>query len=294
MEHVAPLSLSSQIKTYVLLTKPGIIMGNLITAVAGFLLASQSHVDAALCFATLLGLSFIMAAACVLNNYIDRDADKKMKRTEHRALATGEISPLQAVLFSITLGVCGILLLALFSSLLALAIALAGLAVYVFFYSFLKYRSSYATLVGSIAGAVPPLVGYCAVRGQIDAGALILFAIIALWQMPHFFAIALYRQDDYRAASIPVLPIQKGIAATKIQMVGYIAAFMLASSMLTLLHYTGWIYLTVAMVLGLAWLGLGIKGFKCSDDRAWARKMFIASLIVVTGLSAAISFSGFQ
>jgi protoheme IX farnesyltransferase len=191
--------------------------------------------------------------------------------------------------FGSCLHLLGILILGFYTNLLTLLIALLGFSVYVFVYSFLKYRTSYGTLIGSVAGGVPPVVGYCAVSNQLDAGALIVFMVIALWQMPHFFAIALYRLDDYTAASIPVLPIIKGIYATKVQMLLYIIAFMVAAGMLTFFGYTGYAYLAVIALLSLGWIVLCIKGFKSENYRLWGRKMFLFSLVVVTMLCAALS-----
>lgn len=277
------------IKTYYLLTKPGIILGNLITTAAGFALMSKGHLDFWLFLTTLLGLSCVIASACVFNNYIDRNADKKMERTKNRALVQGLISGRSAIVFAILLGLCGLLVLALYTNLLTVFIVLAAFFVYVVLYSLLKYRTIYGTIIGSISGAVPPVVGYCAVSNRFDAGAIILFMIIALWQMPHFFAIAMYRFDDYVLASIPVLPIKKGINTTKIHMVLYIIAFTIAALMLTVFGYTGYTYLAVATLLGFAWLWLCIKGFNIDNNKLWARKMFLLSLVIITTLCAVMS-----
>jgi protoheme IX farnesyltransferase len=284
MQRLSIPALTYATKTYCSLTKPGIILGNLITAAGGFALASRKQFDVRLFLATLVGLSLIIASACVFNNFIDRDLDEKMARTQHRALVKGLITPHCAITFAIFLGLLGTFLLMLFVNLLTVGIALFGFFVYVVLYSFSKYRSTHGTLIGSIAGAVPPVVGYCAVSHHFDGGALLLFMMIAMWQMPHFFAIAIYRLEDYSNASIPVLPIKKGMRMTKIQMLLYIIAFMTISLMLTLFHYTGYLYLIVTALLGIAWIWLCIRGFTCSNDQLWARKMFFFSLIVVTAL----------
>ena len=279
------------IKTYTLLTKPGIIMGNLITTAAAFVLGSTHSFNPWLFLNTLAGLGAVIASACVFNNYIDRHIDQKMARTKNRAFATGSISVKNGLLFAIVLGIAGMALLAATTNLFAVSAAALGFFVYVVLYSLWKTRSGYATLVGSIAGAVPPVVGYCAAKGVLDTGALILFAILVLWQMPHFFSIAMYRVDDYTSAAIPVLPVEKGNRTTKIHMVLYILAFILASTTLTLLGYTGTAYLAITTFLGLAWLALCLKGFSCTNDKVWARQMFRLSLVVITMLYAAISFT---
>jgi protoheme IX farnesyltransferase len=280
------------IKTYYLLTKPGIIMGNLITTASAFVLASRGQIDYRLFLATVLGLFFVIASACVFNNYIDRDADKKMARTKNRALAKGLISVQKALLFAVFLGLIGILILGLYTNLLAALIASLGFFVYVALYSFWKYRTTFATLVGSISGAIPPVVGYCAASNSFDLGALLLFMILVLWQMPHFFSIAMYRFDEYAAASIPVLPATKGMYLTKVYMLLYIVAFTLAVLLLTLFGYTGYAYLTVAALVALGWGGFCIKGFKAANDRVWARQMFRLSLIVIVAFSIMISLDG--
>jgi protoheme IX farnesyltransferase len=277
------------IKAYWELTKPGILFGNAITAIAGFLLASKGCIDFWLFLAMLAGLLCVIGSACVFNNYIDREMDSKMKRTRNRPLVKQVISLRSAILFGILLGLVGVLLLAYYTNLLALTIALIGFIVYVAIYSPLKHHSVHGTVVGSIAGALPPAVGYCAVTDQFDAAALILFIIVALWQMPHFFAIALYRLDDYRTAGIPVLPVKKGAQVTKIQMLLYIVAFLIALPMLTLFGYTRYLYLVVTLLLGLGWLWLCIQGFWAKNDKVWGRNMFFTSLVVVMGFSLMIS-----
>ncbi|MBI2811728.1 MAG: protoheme IX farnesyltransferase [Candidatus Melainabacteria bacterium] len=273
------------------LIKPRIIMGNAITAAGGFALASRGLFDFGLFVAMLAGLSLIIASACVFNNYIDSDADIMMARTQHRPLATGAVSTQVAILYAVLLLALGILALALFTNLLTTCIALFGFLSYVLLYSLSKYHTVHATLIGSIAGAIPPVAGYCAVSERLDLGALLLFMMIALWQMPHFYAIAIYKRKEYAAASIPVLPVAKGIPATKVQMVLYTAAFAVSSVMLTVCGYTGYAYLIVASILGSYWLWQAIRGLTCTDDVLWARKMFRSSLIIVTALCISIPFS---
>ncbi len=278
-------------KTYCLLTKPGIIFGNAITTAGGFALASKGHFNAWLFLATLVGLCLVIASACVFNNWIDRDADKKMARTKNRALARGLVAPFNALAFALGLGLLGTLVLWGCTNELTVALALFGFFTYVILYSYSKYRSIHGTLIGSVAGAIPPVVGYCAVSNRLDTGACILFAMIVLWQMPHFYAIAIYRLEEYAAASIPVLPLQKTMRTTKLYMLLYIAAFTGVSFLLPALHYVGYTYLIGAALLGVAWWLLCIQGFWCDDDRAWARKMFVGSLVVVVGVCALIVLS---
>lgn len=275
---------------YYLITKPGIILGNLITVAAGFLLASKGAIDFPLFFATLMGLTFIMASACVLNNYIDRQVDKKMERTKNRALVIGLISGRNAIFFAMILGIIGNSILFLYTNLLTVLVAAIGFFVYVILYSLWKCRTIYGTAIGSIAGAVPPVVGYCAVSNHFDAGALILFTMLVLWQMPHFFAIALFHFDDYVAAGIPVLPVKKGMLKTKIHMLLYIIGFIFTSMLLTFFNYTGYVYLIVAMSVGAAWLWLAVKGFSSENNQIWGYRMFRLSLLLITSICFVIPF----
>ena len=276
------------IKTYYMLTKPGIIMGNAITTAAGFALASNGSFDYLLFLVTLLGLSLVVASAGVFNNYIDRAMDAKMERTKNRPLVTGKLSSVKALLFACLLGMIGFTLLGIYTNTLTVCVTFVGFFTYLTLYAFYKYRSFYGTLVGSIAGAIPPVVGYCAASNQLDVGAFLIFMILVLWQMPHFFAIAIYRFKDYEAASIPVLPIVKGMQVTKIHMIYYIMAFIITASLLTFTGYTGYLYLIVTVILGLIWLQIGVDGFFNIHNTAWAKKMFVFSLVVIMALCLSI------
>ncbi len=278
------------LKHYLLVAKPGIVGGNLISAAAGFLLASKGRVEAAALLANLLGISLVVAAGCVFNNVVDREIDRKMRRTRHRALARGLISPKIAAAYAALLGLAGLALLQAAANPLCVAIVLAGLVIYVCVYSlYLKRRSVYGALVGSLAGAAPPLAGYCSVTGRFDLGAVILLAIFSLWQMPHCYAIAVFRLEDYAAAAIPVLPVKQGPAAAQKHMAGYILAFMAAALMLTFGGYTGYRTLAVALGLGLSWLYLVRSGCRAADERLWAKKLVIFSILAIFILSAMMS-----
>ena len=270
------------LKEYYLLTKPGIIRGNIITATAGFLLASGRHINLLLAFFTLTGLSLIIASACVSNNYIDRLIDKKMARTANRALAEGRITKRAALTYAAVLGALGGGLLITFVSWLAFLLSAVGFVAYVFIYGHFKRRSTLGTAIGSISGAIPPAVGYVAVSGHINIAAVLLFIILVFWQMPHFFAIAMYRLADYTAAGLPVLPIKKGLLTTKVQSIVYIFAYALASVSLSLLGYTGRSYLIVMIIVSALWLGQAIAGLRTPNTTAWAHQFFYASLAVIT------------
>ena len=278
------------LKTYYGLTKPGIIRGNAITAAAGFFLAANGRVDVGLFIAMLAGLSLIIASGCVFNNYIDSDIDARMDRTKNRALVSGRVTGKNALVYATVLGIFGSLILATMINLLALYLALAGLFFYVVVYGFAKRRGAYGTLVGSISGAIPPLVGYGAVSGRLDLAALILFVILVTWQMPHFYAIAMYRLDDYERAGIPVLPAAKGMSITKKRIIFYVQAYLFATLGLSVFGFTGYTYFALATVLGVTWLWLALRGIKARDDKKWAHLMFRFSLLALSLLCLTIYF----
>jgi len=291
MEKSLKKPLSVTIRNYCFLTKPGIIFGNTVTASAGFALASKHSLNLSLFIMMLVGLSLVIGSACVFNNYIDRELDSKMPRTQKRALVTGAISNQSAIIFALILGLLGIATLSFFTNPFTAVIALLGLLVYVFVYSFSKYQTHFCTLLGSIAGSVPPLVGYTAITGRIDLCALILFLMITMWQMPHFFAISIYRIEDYAKGEIPVLPLSKGMLTTKLNMLFYIILFMIASFSLYYFNYAGLIFLIPMLSLGAFWFILCMQGFKGVDDVTWARKIFIFSLVIIMAIGITIPFS---
>ncbi len=191
-----------KIKLLISLTKPGIIVGNLFTLIAGFFLAVAHHraninnipLNIYLyCLITIFGISFVIASGCVFNNYIDQDIDSRMQRTKNRVLVKKLISNKIAIVYAFILGLIGLFLLYFFTNKLAFSLALFGFIIYLFIYTMIFKRTSvYGTLIGSMSGAVPPVVGYCAITNSFDIGAIILFAMLSFWQMPHSFAIAIY------------------------------------------------------------------------------------------------------
>ena len=276
------------LKSYYYLAKPGIIYGNLITAAAGFLLASKTNVDWWLFLALLGGTALVVGSACVFNNIMDRGIDARMARTKKRALVSQRISPLAAVIYGKILGIVGFLVLAIFTNWLVFGIELVALIFYVFIYGWAKRTTSFSTLIGTVPGAAPPVAGYCAVTNHLGGGALILFLILVFWQMPHFYGIALYRYKDYKAAKLPVMSVSHGALSTKIQTLGYIVVFLATVAALKIFGYAGYAYLIVVELLGLIWLAKGLQGFNSEDSAKWGRKIFLFSLVVNLGMSIMI------
>ena len=279
-------------KKYLFLTKPGILFGNFVTTLGGYFVAIQGSVDFLLLLLTLLGTTLVVASGCVVNNIIDQDIDQNMQRTQNRALVKKSISVPVAFVFAIVLSILGFGILWFWVNAYAFLFAVIGFVVYVGFYSLWTKRTTiHQTVVGSISGAAPPVIGYTAVANQFDIGALLIFLGYALWQMPHSWAIAIYRFDDYKNAGIPILPVARSIQRTKIESLIYVILFIVAMNGLFVFGYTNWIYLVVLNVLSFYWLYLSIIGFKADDDQLWAKKTFLFSVILITVISICFSFT---
>ena len=280
------------LKKYLFLTKPGILFGNFVTTLGGFFLAAQGSVDFLLLLITLIGTTLVVASGCVINNVIDQDIDQKMQRTQNRALVIKAISVPVALAFAFALGLFGFSILWFAVNAYAFLFAVIGFVVYVCFYSLWTKRTTiHQTVVGSISGASPPVIGYTAVVAQFDVGALILFIGYALWQMPHSWGIAIYRFDDYKNAGIPILPVARTILRTKIESLIYVVLFTIAMNLLFVFGYANWIYFVILNALCIYWLYIAVIGFKAQNDQLWAKRFFLFSVILITVLSISFSFT---
>jgi protoheme IX farnesyltransferase len=270
------------LKDYYQLTKPGIIYGNLITATAGFFLASNGLLNIWLLVSMLIGLALVMAGGCVFNNYLDYDLDLKMERTKERAQILDRISKQTLFIYGAILLILGFVILFIFTNLLTVGIALLGVLFYLGLYTPLKRFTVHSTLIGSIAGATPPLIGYCAVSNNFNLEAVLIFLLFVFWQLPHFFAIALYRLSDYTTAGLPVVPTRRSLLITKLQILGYIIAFACTALLFTLLSFTSVSFVATMMVISLVWLFYGLYGLQTTTDiRRWSRLMFFISLAAI-------------
>lgn len=278
---------------YYWLCKPGIVYGNTITAAAGFLFAAGTQIEWRDFFALVAGIALVIAAACVFNNILDRGMDAKMARTKRRALVEGTISKPAAVAYGAVLLAAGFAVLGFYTNELALLTALLGFLVYVGLYTPAKRFTTYATEIGSIAGAVPITAGYVAARGEFDLGALLVFLALTFWQMPHFYAIAVRRQKEYAAASVPVLPIVHGIVVTKRRTLVYIGLFMLTMTAFYVMQYAGYTFLLGMVILSGMWLMKGFRPFSPLGNIAWARQLFKFSMTVLLAFSVLLSTNSF-
>jgi heme o synthase len=281
---------STLLKDFLALIKVGIVNSNAMTTFTGVWLALHfsgarflDNID--LILATLIGSSLIVAGSCSLNNYIDRDIDHLMERTKGRPTVTGRVQPGKVALMSFLL--IGIGTAFLFTTTITAAvIGLIGVFSYVVLYTMWSKRQYVSnTIVGSISGAVPPLIGWAAVDANLDVMAWMLFAIVFVWQPPHFYALAMRRVEEYRAAGIPMLPVVKGFKATKRSIFLWVAALLPLPFFLPEL---GMPFLVLATVLNVGWLALGVYLLKLKDDMKWAKLMFVYSLQYLTVMFVAM------
>jgi heme o synthase len=278
------------LKDFLALIKVGIVNSNAMTTFTGLWLAlhfSGAHFldNIDLILVTLIGSSLIVAGSCSLNNYIDRDIDHLMERTKGRPTVTGRVQPGKVALMSFLLIGAGTAFL-LTTTVTAAVIGIIGVFSYVVLYTMWSKRQYVSnTIVGSISGAVPPLIGWAAVDANLDVMAWMLFAIVFVWQPPHFYALAMRRVEEYRAAGIPMLPVVKGFKATKRSIFLWVAALLPLPFFLPSL---GIAFIVLATALNIGWLALGIYGLKLKDDIKWAKMMFIYSLQYLTVMFVAM------
>jgi len=273
------------------LMKPGITLMVVLTAALGFLLAeSEVHrgLSLVLLVQALLGTGLVSAGGSVLNHVLERDTDALMRRTAARPLPTGRIDPDAALLLGVVLGIAGLVELALGVNLLTALLGAIALGGYVFVYTPLKRVSSLATVIGAVPGAIPPMMGWSAVTGHLGLAAWVLFAILFLWQMPHFLAIAWLCREDYERAGFPMLTVgDTGGRRTARQVVLYGAALVPISLMPAVLGLLGGVYFAGALALGLVYLAAGVA-FARRRTMPGARWLMIASILYLPAVLLAM------
>lgn len=279
---------AATLRAYVELTKPRIIELLLTTTLPAMIVAAEGWPGWGLAVVTLIGGTLSAAGASVINQVMDADIDRIMRRTRGRPIPTGRVSSRHALIFGIVLGTAGFLWLWATTNLLAAALATAGLLFYVFVYTKLLKRSTTQNIViGGAAGGVPVLVGWAAVTGTLAWPALVMFAIVFFWTPPHFWALALRWEDDYRAAGVPMLPVVVGVPKTLNQIAVY--SVVTAGVSLLLFPWVGWIYYLAAIGLG-AVLITGAFALRLRPDQAM--RYFTVTNIYLAGLFGAIALDG--
>lgn len=269
------------IKNYYLLCKPNVVYMMLICALVGMLLAEDSVSSIPTILIALLGIALCSGSAAAINQVIDRKADAAMTRTDQRPLPQGELSAFHASCFALVIGILGAVILFLFINTLTMILTLASLVGYAFIYTvYLKRATPQNIVIGGLAGAAPPLLGWASISNTIDPHALLLVLIIFVWTPPHFWALAIYRKDEYAKESIPMLPVTHGVAFTKLQIVLYTIILFIVSILPYIVLMSGGIYLVSAVILSSIFLYYSIKLY-FSDDDAIAMKTFNFSIYYI-------------
>jgi protoheme IX farnesyltransferase len=281
--HAAPVPIvgrpAGTFSDYLALTKPRLNFLVVATSAAGYYLGAPGGPHLLPMAQAVAGTALVAGGAAVLNQVYERDTDALMRRTRMRPLPDGRVAPGDARIFGVLLGAAGLALLAIAANALAALLALITLVTYLVVYTPMKRRSAAATLVGAVPGALPPLIGWAAAHGSISIGGWTLFAIVFLWQIPHFMAIAWMYRDDYGKAGFPMLPVvEPDGRRTGRQAVAYAVALVPVSLVPAFVGVSGFVYFWIALVLGVALVGLSVR-FASARNEAAARALFFGSIV---------------
>jgi protoheme IX farnesyltransferase len=288
----------SRFGEYYRLTKPGIIRGNLVHALAGVLLASAYGLRWGPVLGLLIGICLVIAAACIVNNYTDRAIDARMARTKKRASVTGSVPVRNAMALAGVLLLAGFIILIVYTNPLVSAIGVVAFVFYTVIYAVAKRHTVHSTLVGAIPGALPPLAGYVAISGVIDFAAILLFVLVLVWQMPHFYAISIFRRKEYEAASVPVMSVKYGFSVVRLQIIMYTVLYLCVVVGLIAAKATSEIGGVVLLLGAMIWLITVLRPVE--DEVRWAKKVFGVSLtltlllLLAGGFNAIITLSAVQ
>jgi protoheme IX farnesyltransferase len=281
----------ARVKDYVDLLKPRVMSLVVFTGLVGVMIA-PAHIHPFAAFLAVLAIALGSGAAGCINMWFERDLDALMARTANRPLPAGRVAPDDALGLGVLLSIFSLLLMATATNYVATALLAAAILFYVFIYTiWLKRRTPQNIVIGGAAGAFPPMIGWAAVTGDVSAVGIALFLLIFLWTPPHFWALALYRSDDYRRAGVPMLPVVAGPRATKLQMLVYTLVLAPVALAPTLLGAVGWLYGAVAVALSAGFIGHAIAVWRVPDDRRGhgaAKRMFKFSLLYLAVLFAAL------
>jgi protoheme IX farnesyltransferase len=277
-------SILQQGRDYLELTKPKVVALITFTAMVGMFLSTTTMVPWEVLIFGSLGIALAAGSAAAINYLVDRQVDAVMARTCNRPLPTGHVDTRQVLMFSTSLGMVGMALLLTFTNPLTALLTFCSLIGYAVIYTlFLKRATPQNIVIGGAAGAAPPLLGWTAVTGQLEAGAFLLFLIIFIWTPPHFWALAIHRRHEYAKADIPMLPVTHGVEFTRLHIVLYTILLVLVTLFPFLIGMSGLLYLVGAVLLGLRFLWFALKLFVTADDRL-AMPTFGFSIVYLFGL----------
>lgn len=289
---------SAQLRDVIALTKPRITFMVVFTTAAGFWLGARyllgslsgrAILQAPTVLACLLtGTWLVVSGANAVNMYLERDTDAKMTRTRTRPLPARRMSPNFALYFGMALASVSVPILSFGVNPVTSFLAIIAFVSYVALYTPLKRRSSFAVVVGALPGAIPVLLGWSAVRATLDAPGLLLFALMFMWQMPHFYAIATFRKSEYEAAGLRVLTVTRGDRVTRHHIVRWLAAVLLSSFLLFATALGGTVYKIAAIVLGSLFFGVGLFGLRRDAGDKWAKRLFLVSILYLVGIFGAL------
>ncbi len=275
-------------KNYLELCKPKVVLLIVFTAIVGMLLATPEHPPVDLFIWSTLGIALASASAAAINHYLDQKADAEMTRTENRPLPQGNLSSGKVIGFALLLGAASMLILATKVNMLTAILTLLSLVGYAILYTvYLKHATPQNIVIGGAAGAAPPVLGWCAITGEIHPHALLLFLIIFVWTPPHFWALAIAKKEEYAKADIPMLPVTHGVEFTRLQILLYTILLFIVTLLPYLTGMSGLIYLAAAVPLGIIFIYYAIKMMRHKDNKT-AMKTFGFSIVYLMILFAAL------
>lgn len=286
MSQTEVTSIAVSWRDYLELCKPNVVALMILTSVIGMLLSTEEAVPWLVLILGNLGIALCAGSAAAVNHIVDRHVDDKMARTLNRPLAQGRLTPKQAVIFSLATGASGMAILLIFTNVLTAWLTLASLVGYAFIYTmFLKRATPQNIVIGGLAGAAPPLLGWTAVTGEVHYNALLLVLIIFAWTPPHFWALAVHRKEEYAKAKIPMLPVTHGETYTKINILLYTLLLIVVTTMPYLTGMFGWLYLMGSLILGIGFLYWAIVMLRSKGGNS-GMKTFQYSIIYLMVLFA--------
>jgi len=275
-------------RAFYALTKPRVVSLIVFTAVIGMFLATPGMVPVRILLAATLGIALVAGAAAAVNCLVEQNVDALMLRTRWRPLPSGELSSLQTLVFAGVVGGLGLWLLVSYVNALTMWLTLATFVGYAIVYTvILKPMTPQNIVIGGASGAMPPVLGWAAVTGEVTTEAMLLFLIIFAWTPPHFWSLALYRTEDYARAGVPMLPVTHGKEYTRLQVLLYTIILIAVSLLPFAVRMSGWLYLAAALALGAVYLGYAVRLYSAYSDRL-ARRCFRYSIVYLAALFAAL------
>jgi protoheme IX farnesyltransferase len=280
--------LTGRLRSFYALTKPRVVSLIVFTAVIGMMLATPGLVPVTILLAGTIGIALVAGAAAAVNCLVEQKIDARMRRTSWRPLPRGELTPLETVVFAGAVGGFGLWVLVHYVNALTMWLTLATFVGYAVVYTvILKPLTPQNIVIGGASGAMPPVLGWAAVTGEVSTEAMLLFLIIFAWTPPHFWSLALYRVEDYAKAGVPMLPVTHGRDYTRLQVLLYTLVLFAVSLLPFAIRMSGWLYFAAALVLGMIYIGYAVRIYIAYSDRL-ARGAFHYSILYLAALFAAL------